>query len=344
MDQKRTRVTRKDVAREAGVSETIVSYVINNNRYVDKEKKKRVLEAVSRLGYRPNPIARALKGKRLNHILFITDQSITEHFSLLLGELEKKAYDLGYIISLCGNRNTPQFVSDIISRCYDGVIISSISFPEEYIRQLIGAGIPVVLLVNRDYHGIQGAARIDSGLYEGTLQSIRYLYETGCRNIIYIDRFSSSGHFSTKNDLRYRAFTEELQRLGLSDTPQENVITGCRDQEEIALQVEAWLNRRPVDAILGRNDELACIAMQKAQSLGYRVPEDIQVIGFDNSTLSRLCTPTVTTMEIQRPAIAEAAVRMLQSMIEDRTLPPPASFPTRLILRESTRQAPTPQP
>ena len=67
MEQKRTKVTRKDIAREAGVSETIVSYVMNNNRYVDKEKKKRVLEAVNKLGYRPNSIARALKGKKLNH-------------------------------------------------------------------------------------------------------------------------------------------------------------------------------------------------------------------------------------------------------------------------------------
>ena len=151
MDQKRSPVTRKDIALEAGVSETIVSYVINNNRYVDKEKRKRVLEAVEKLGYRPNPIARALKGKRMNHILFITDQLISEHFSLLLSELEKNAYDLGYIISLCGNRNTRQFVDDIIGRCYDGVIISSISFPEEYIQQLIDANISVVLIVTVSY-------------------------------------------------------------------------------------------------------------------------------------------------------------------------------------------------
>ena len=66
-------VTRKDIAREAGVSETIVSYVINDNRYVDAEKKKRVLAAVEKLGYRPSPIARALKGKTSNHVLFIAD-------------------------------------------------------------------------------------------------------------------------------------------------------------------------------------------------------------------------------------------------------------------------------
>lgn len=336
MNQRHSQVTRKDIAREAGVSETIVSYVMNNNRYVDKEKRKRVLEAVDKLGYRPNSIARALKGKKLNHILFITDQLITEHFNLLLGELEKNAYDLGYIISLCGNRNTQQFVADIISRCYDGVIISSISFPEAYIQQIVDAGIPVVLLVNRDYRQVSGAAKIDTGLYQGVKRSVRHLYEAGCRNIIYIDRFSPNGHFSDENDLRYRGFVEEMELLGLSRTPQQNVITGCCDPDGIAQQLERYLQKNPVDAILGRNDELACIAMQKIQKLGLRIPEDIKVAGFDNSTLSRFCTPPITSMEIQRPAVAKAAVEMLQTMIENRTLPPAAAFPTYLIEREST--------
>lgn len=238
MDQKRSPVTRKDIALEAGVSETIVSYVMNNNRYVDKEKRKRVLEAVEKLGYRPNPIARALKGKRMNHILFITDQLISEHFSLLLSELEKNAYDLGYIISLCGNRNTRQFVDDIIGRCYDGVIISSISFPEEYIQQLIDANISVVLIVNRDYDNITGAAKVDSGLYMGIKESLRYLFALGCRNVIYIDRFSPNGHFSDGNDMRYRGFTQEMKELGLSSFPEQNIITGCRSRDEIALRLE----------------------------------------------------------------------------------------------------------
>lgn len=337
MDQKRSPVTRKDIALEAGVSETIVSYVINNNRYVDKEKRKRVLEAVEKLGYRPNPIARALKGKRMNHILFITDQLISEHFSLLLSELEKNAYDLGYIISLCGNRNTRQFVDDIIGRCYDGVIISSISFPEEYIQQLIDANISVVLIVNRDYDNITGAAKVDSGLYMGIKESLRYLFALGCRNVIYIDRFSPNGHFSDGNDMRYRGFTQEMKELGLSSFPEQNIITGCRSRDEIALRLESYIQKHPVDAILGRNDELAFISMQKAQSLGYRIPEDIKVIGFDNSTLSQLSAPPITTMEIQRPAMAKAIIEMLQTMIENHSLPPAVTFPTRLFERGSTK-------
>ena len=261
-------VTRKDVALLAGVSETVVSYVINNNRYVDKEKRRRVEEAIRELNYRPNTIARALKGKSTNHIVFIADQIITEHFSLLVSELDKHAYDLGYMVSLCSNRNSQKFVNDIISRRYDGIIISSISFPNEYIQQLIDARIPVVLLANRDYSEIRGAGLIHNGLYNGAKAVVRYLAEKGRRNIIYIDRFSKRGHFSDNNDLRYRGFVEEMQTLDLSPDPARLVITGCADPQEITAAVERYLKEHPVDAIFGRNDKVACIAMQAAQKMG----------------------------------------------------------------------------
>lgn len=329
-------VTRKDVALLAGVSETVVSYVINNNRYVDKEKRRRVEEAIRELNYRPNTIARALKGKNTNHIVFIADQIITEHFSLLVSELDKHAYDLGYMISLCSNRNSQKFISDIISRRYDGIIISSISFPNEYIQQLIDARIPVVLLANRDYSGIQGAGLIHNGLYNGAKAVVRYLAEKGRRNIIYIDRFSKRGHFSDYNDLRYRGFVEEMQTLGLSPDPARLVITGCTDPREITAAVERYLRAHPVDAIFGRNDKVACIAMQAAQKMGYRVPEDIAVAGFDNSTMSQFTTPPITSMEIQREGIAKSAVEMLQQMIEKGEIPQPVTYSTRLICRAST--------
>ena len=112
---------------------------------------------------------------------------------------------------------------------------------------------------------------------------------------------------------------------------------GYRSRDEIALRLESYIQKHPVDAILGRNDELAFISMQKAQSLGYRIPEDIKVIGFDNSTLSQLSAPPITTMEIQRPAMAKTIIEMLQTMIENHSLPPAVTFPTRLIERGSTK-------
>ena len=274
-EKKYKQVTRKDVAEEAGVSVTIVSYVINNNRYVDKEKRIKVEEAIKKLHYKPNSIARALKGKKLNHIVFIADQIVTEHFSLLVSELDKHAYDLGYMISLCSNRNTQQFIDSIISRQYDGVIISSISFDKEYIKQLIAADIPVVLLVNRDYDDIEGAAKIENGLYEGARENVRYLQRKGCKNIIYVDRFSQRKHFSDMSDMRYRGFYEEMKQSGLSEHPEKNFITGCHNEEEVKEKVAEYLKTNKVDAIFGRNDKVACIAMQSAKKMGYKIPEDI---------------------------------------------------------------------
>lgn len=331
------KVTRKDVAELAGVSETVVSYVINNNRYVDKVKREKVEQAIRKLHYRPNNIARALKGKSTNHIVFIADQIVTEHFSLLVRELDQNAYDRGYMISLCENRNTEKFVSEIISRQYDGIIISSISFPNKFVQEFISANIPVVLLQNRDYSNVKGAGIIDNGLYEGAKECVRFLQERNRKNILYIDRFSTHNHFSDMNDLRYRGFVEQMRESGLSQEPEKQVITGCTTGQEVAQKVKEYIRSgHKVDAIFGRNDKMACIAMHAVQDMGLRVPEDVAVLGFDNSTLGQYVTPSITSMSICRQDIAKAAVEMLQQMIGGGETPEPVYIPTEMICREST--------
>lgn len=331
------KITRRDVAREAGVTETIVSYVLNNNRYVNADKRKRVLAAVEKLGYKPNTAARALKGKSLNHIVFIADQIVTEHFSLLLSEMDKRAYDLGYMISLCQNRNTEDFVNSIISRQFDGVIISSISFSKGYIRQLIKAGIPVVLIENRDYSDVENAGKINNGLYEGAREVVKYLASIGRKEIVYIDRFSQNGHFSDMSDMRYRGYVHEMTAEGLAEEPEKRVISGCGSPEDIAERVRTYLLEHPkTDAIFGRNDRVACVAMQAAQKMGRCVPEDLAVVGFDNSLLGQYSTPSISSVEIRRDLIAADAIDMLQSMIESKIIPEKSAYPTRLIRREST--------
>ena len=192
METSRERVTRADVAKAAGVSETIVSYVVNNNRYVAKEKRQRVEEAIRALNYRPNNMARALKGKKSNQILFIADHITNEYFSSIVSAMDQYAYEAGYLISLCANRNTPEFVSQVISRQYDGIIVSSASFPEEYVSQLSQAGIPVVVFRRRLHlKPMEHAALMETGLYTGARKAVRHLMEKGCRNIVYVDRISA---------------------------------------------------------------------------------------------------------------------------------------------------------
>ena len=211
MGEGKDRVTRADVAKMAGVSETIVSYVINNNRYVAKEKRQRVEAAVKALNYRPNNMARALKGKKSNQILFIADHITNEYFAKIVSEMDQYAYDAGYLLSLCANRNTPEFVSQVISRQYDGIIISSASFPAEYTKQFSQAGIPVVMFRRfRHQKSSEGVSVLGTGLYIGAREAVKHLFERGCKHIVYADRISRRGHTSKPDDLRYSGYQDEM--------------------------------------------------------------------------------------------------------------------------------------
>lgn len=325
------------VAREAGVSETIVSYVVNNNRYVDKYKRQRVLEAIDKLGYRPNAAARMLKFKKSNHLIFVADHIDNEHFGKLLAEMDRLLYSKGYFISLVQNRNDDEFIQHIISRQFDGVIVSSISMKEQHIKTLCDAGVPVVVLMNRDYRELpEAAGRVYPGLYEGARQCVRHLYAGGSRHIFYIDRISQRNHFSDELDLRLAGFVDEMRALSLPGAG-ENVITGCKTEEEVVGRIVAMVQSgTPLDALFARNDKMAAIGMQAVKRLGLAIPGEVAVIGFDNSNLSRHIAPPLTTMEINREAVAGAAIDVLQSLLEKGSADP-VRLQTSLIVRETTR-------
>ncbi len=336
MGQGSERVTRADVAKAAGVSETIVSYVINNNRYVAKEKRERVERAVAELHYRPNNVARALKGKRSNQLLFIADQITNEYFSRIVSEMDKYAYDAGFLISLCANRNTPEFVSQVISRQYDGIIISSISFPLEYVESFSKAGIPVLLFEHKRHGKLpENVATMESGLYSGARTGVKHLIDTGKKHIIYIDRISRRGNVSGPGDLRLSGYLDEMHAYGL-DAGESTIIKGCHTEEELTEAVIRYLKMHPeTDGMIGRNDMMACTAMRAAIGCGLRVPEEIGVVGFDNSSISRFCSPRLTTLEMQREEISKRAIEMMVQMMNGRKVEN-GTFETKLVIREST--------
>ena len=336
MGESRERVTRADVAKLAGVSETIVSYVINNNRYVARDKRKRVEEAVKELNYRPNNMARALKGKQSNQLLFIADHITNEYFSSIVSEMDKYAYDAGYLISLCANRNTPEFISQVISRQYDGIIVSSASFPAEYVEQFSEAGIPVVVFKRIRYHQFSGnVAMLGTGLYEGARKAVRHLIERGCNHIVYADRISAKGHVSPPDDLRFGGFVDEMEPNGFL-VGDENIVCGCHNQEVLEEEIKRRLRTgTQVDGIFGRNDMIACIAMTAAKQIGLRVPEDVKVIGFDDSSISRFCSPKLSTISLKKKEIAKTTVDMLTQMVKGKRVDD-VNFDTTLVEREST--------
>ncbi|MCG8484250.1 MAG: LacI family transcriptional regulator [Clostridia bacterium] len=327
--------TREDVAKRAGVSITIVSYVLNNNRYVKKEKRERVLKAVDELGYQANRFARALKGKKDKHIMLLTDRVSTEYYGELISDIEKSSKDLGYLVSISIISNTEAFINKIISWQIDGVIISSISFREDLIQKIVQARIPVILMKNRDYEQIKGAAMINTGLYDAMHISVKHLYDTGCRNIVYLDRISIRDHFSDIRDFRLRGYYEAMKDVGLED--KKHVITKCRTIEEMRDKLMKLMKAMPVDGIVGRNDYVAEVAMNELVRKGYRVPEDVSIIGVNNSSYAKISIPTLSSLKMKREEIAQEAIDIIENISNGGEIPEEKLFVPELVIRESTR-------
>jgi DNA-binding LacI/PurR family transcriptional regulator len=326
--------TRKDVAKRAGVSVTVVSYVLNNNRSVDSVKRQRVLDAVKELNYTPNNVARALKGKSSKHIIFLVDSTSDEQFSRLLVEMDKFAAKKGYIISLCANRDSEEFVRQMILRRVDGIIINSLSFPEDLVQDFVEAQIPVVVFMSRQYLNSFNVARIGAGLYHGTRDSVRLFTTKGKRHIIYVDRISTDGYFSGSDDNRYRGYVDEMKDQGLED--EIHLVSGGTSVVEFKAILKQYIETHPVEGILGRNDYVACLSIKIIKEMGLSVPEDILVIGYDDSSLCEVSSPSLSSVKMQEELIAKQAIDYILTMHTKKIVPAEIRFDAELVLREST--------
>lgn len=332
-------IKRSDIAHEAGVSETVVSYVINGNRYVNAEKKKRVEEAIAKLKYRPNSMARALKGKKSNHILFVADDIQGEYFGKLISEIDSLAYKEGYFITLCADHNDEDFVNRIYSKFFDGIVIGSAAFPVKNIQRLVNTGVPVVLLEIRDYSTVEGVyGLINTGLYEGARQCVRQLYQKGRRRLLFLDRLSKDGKGSNLDDWRLKGFCDQLEEYGLilSDA---NILSGCATEEELTRKLGEKIDAGFVpDGVFGRNDHIALVGMEALKDKGFSIPQDVSVIGFDNSRMCRFARPALSSMEIQQKELAKSVMSMIINLIDrpgEYSQRLEEHLKTQLVMRES---------
>lgn len=333
MESRQRKVTRKDVAREAGVSETIVSYVLNKNRYVKEEKRQRVLEAVEKLQYQPNNIARALHGKGSLQILFIAEELSSGYFSEMVSQMSRDAYKQGYMISLCESQEEDEFVSHILSRQFDGLFVSASGVTDRELKLLVKSGIPMVLFVNREITcELQDTVLVDTGLYEGSRECVRHLIKKGCRKPVYLDKLGKR----CDRDLHLRGFMDQVNESGLLFSPEQH-ISDCENIKEMEKKLTDLLGEDPsVDAVVARYDDLAAAALLAAEKAGKKVPEELAVIGFDNDFISNYVCPPLTTVEIQKEEVGKSAMNALLALIRKEKCNREIKFTTKLIIRKST--------
>ena len=324
----RMQATRKDVARYAGVSTAVVSYVVNEvpNKVAPRTKEK-VQEAISVLGYRPNAAARALKLGSTEMIGLVVPESSNPYFAELAHEIEEVVDGLGYAMLLTNSggvlEKERRHVRNFASRQVDGVLLSSnLEHPD--LSELDAAGIPVVLLGQG--HPLPGRATVGVDFAEGARIGVSHLVEHGHQIIGLIMGIDLNGRY----DEREVGWLSALQDAGLDEGP---IVRSAFTREggyQAGARMISMANRPT--AIFVSSDMQAIGVLRALHEARLSVPEDIAVVSFDGSSESEFSTPGLTTVKQPVQEMAAAAVKALLDKDGKREH---QQFPTELVIRRS---------
>jgi LacI family transcriptional regulator len=328
-------VTIDDVAREAGVSISTVSHVINGTRFVSETTKERVLAAIERLRYEPSSVAQSLKRDKSHAIgLLITDIS-NPFFTSLVRGVEDVASRAGYSVILCNTDEDPRrelsYLRMLRRKRVDGILLAPTGITQPYLDSLVEAGFPIVC-IDRPSPG----RRCDAVLVEnaaGACAAVEHLVGLGHRRIGIISGLAPVGTSSE----RLEGYRQALRAHRLREDPllvregNSRLDGGYRRMLELL-----DLPVRPT-AVFTTNNLMTLGALGALQARGVRVPEDVAVVGFDDFEWAMVLRPRLTTVAQPTYGIGEAAARLLLERIEKRTDDPPRRvvLPTRLLVRES---------
>lgn len=321
-----------DVAREAGVATSTVSRAFSNPGRVRASTRDHVLAVAARLGYRPNPHARALfSGRHRTVAMVVSDITNPHYFELIRGaELRAKASD--FTLVLVNAEESPRIEYEQIQRlvpAVDGFVLAASRLPDENLRQVAGQR-PVVLM-NRQ---LTGLASVVLDHEQGCRHIVEHLVSLGHRRLVYLAGPRNSWMAATRWAAIQRAAADlgvEALRVG-PFVPKVSQGVAAADG---ALNTDA-------SAVIAHNDLLAIGVVQRLAQRGVEVPRQVSVVGFDNIFAAGLCTPGLTTLGGVHADVGRAAVEILLDAVDPTrpaTDPPRVTLPTELVLRATTGPA-----
>lgn len=320
--------TLKDVARLAGVSTAVVSYVVNGGpKNVSPASEAKVREAIRMLGYRPNAAARALRNRSTEMLGIIVPDATNPFFAALAHAVEEAAASRGYALTIANSGHSlaveRRLVENLASRRVDGVFLCSV-LPEPDLRELESAEIPAVLLNHTGQEGARYSVGID--LADGARTAVRHLVEHGHTRIGLIMGSLVGGVL----DGREIGWRQALEEAGLPPGP---VMRGAFTREGGYEAGKQFLgsSERPT-AVFASSDLQAVGFLRSLHDGGIRVPEDVAVVSFDGSKEAEYSVPRLTTVAQPVEEMARAAV---EALLGDGGSDHSRTFAGTLVLRAS---------
>lgn len=307
-----------DVAARAGVSPTTVSRVLNNRGYLSQKTRDAVGEAVQELGYRPNAVARSLQQRKTNLVGIIFPSVAHPFYGQLVAEIEARLADRDHKVLLCDSDDHPererQQLDMLLAHQVDGVITGAHS---NIVTEFSARGSSLVTV---DRPGSVDVPNVSCNNREITAEAVRGLLERGARRPVHLS--------SSRDPLNERriGYEQAMRAAGLAPVVlrTERLPHWREDAAAVSAQLDGM---QDVDAVIAGNDVLAASAYGWACSRGLRVPEEMQIVGFDGSDAVRALFPRLSTVVQPYSQIAERAVELVLQETQDSLQPGPLGAP-----------------
>ncbi len=332
-------VTIKDIARELNISPSTVSRALQDHPDISRPTKDKINALVEKYHYRPNAMALNLRRGKSNVIGVIIPEIVHHFFSSVISGIEEVVQTKGYSVMLCQSSESYErevLNSQVLSAGrVEGILasVSKESLKFGHFRNIMQQNIPLVFF-DRIAPGIETDAVVVDD-FDGALKATEYLIKTGCKRI---------AHLAASQQLqigyrRKRGYISALEKHRLE--VYDDFTTHC-DTFEKALEVVPKMMTLPVspDAIFCVNDLTAAASIKALKKLGYRIPEDVSVIGFTDGLVSTVTDPALTTISQHGFHLGRRAAEILFQRIDEKAeikKPITEVIPTELVIRDSTR-------
>ncbi|MFD1851070.1 catabolite control protein A [Oceanobacillus bengalensis] len=328
-------VTIYDVAREANVSMATVSRVVNGNPNVKPTTRKKVLATIEQLGYRPNAVARGLASKKTTTVGAIIPDISSIFFSELARGIEDIAtmYKYNVILSNSDQNKDKELtlINTMLEKQVDGILFMGGTITEDHINQFKTANVPVVLAAT--YDDTKEMASVNIDYEEAAYEATKHLIEKEPNQ----PAFVTGSEETSINRYKFNGYKRALEEANISFN-ESLVVEGdySYDSGIEAVKQIIELQEKP-SSIFVVSDEMALGVIHGAQDMGYKVPEDFQVFGFNNTRLATMIRPTLSTVVQPMYDIGAVAMRLLTKyMNKEEVAEKNVVLPHRIEIRDST--------
>lgn len=338
----KSKATLKQIAKELNVSISTVSKALSNSPEISEPTKIKIQEFAKLKNYKPNNMAINLKNKRTKNIGVIIPNILNPFFAKVFTGVEKAANEKGYNVITCISNESYEkelYTLELLSNgTIDGFILSIAEETQKkqdfsHFTEIINQGTPIVMFDRITEEVICDKVIVDD--FDSAVNATQHLISTGCKHIAMLSTIDNL----SVGKLRFKGYLKAFEDNNMK--VDRELVIRTDDENQFDFLLDALFNSKEIDGVFALDEHAAVTAMKFAIKRGYKIPEQLSIIGFADGVWSRRLTPSLSTVSQHGIEIGEAAAQLLIEKLEEKE--ETNSYKTKIIKtelrqRESTKK------